>query len=231
MELNSEKIDKIVPALIEARKKITGVTKDEDNPFFKSKYANLTSIIQAVNSELLESEIIITQPTCLIDEKLFSITQCTHSSGQWVRAYLPIINKKGDDQGQGSGLTYARRYGLQALLTIPAFDDDGELTKAKNGNGNGKKDTGNDLDDLISSFEKKPKERKSVVHSEEDSLSYNQSYLNSVFTTWSEQKRKAKVKYWSELKLCLPDLKDVTTLPDERCQDILEKENLKGVKA
>ena len=132
-ELNSEKQDQIVPALIEARKEITGVTKDSANPFFKSKYADLTSIIQAVNKELLDNDLIITQPTQVVDGTLYLVTQLTHSSGQWVRGYLPVHNKKGDDQGQGSGITYARRYGLQALLNIPAFDDDAELTKAKNG--------------------------------------------------------------------------------------------------
>jgi|TARA_R110000787_G_scaffold3643_5_gene14152 hypothetical protein len=131
MELNSEKIDKLIPALIAARKVITGVKKGENNPFFKSKYANLTSIIQCVNQPLLDNDLIITQPTQVNEGQLLSVTQLTHASGQWIRGYLPIINKKGDDQGQGSGLTYARRYGLQSLLNIPAFDDDAELTKAK----------------------------------------------------------------------------------------------------
>jgi hypothetical protein len=126
--ITSEKQDQIVPALIEARKKITGAKADKDNPFFKSKYADLPSVIECVNDALLENGVLITQPTQIIEGKVILVTELMHVSGQWKRGFLPIINRKGDDQGQGSSMTYTRRQGLLSMLSIPTLDDDAEAT-------------------------------------------------------------------------------------------------------
>ncbi len=135
MELTRKTQTKIIPALIEARKSITGVVKGEANPFFKSKYADLPSVIQAVNQPLLDNDLIVTQPTQSIDGVVYLVTEITHVSGEWKRGYLPVLNKKPNDpQGQGSAITYARRYGLLAMLNIPTFDDDGEIAMARNHN-------------------------------------------------------------------------------------------------
>ena len=211
-ELNSEKQDQIVPALIEARKEITGVTKDSDNPFYKSKYADLTSIIQAVNKELLNNDLIITQPTQVVDGKLYLVTQLTHSSGQWVRGYLPVLNKKGDDQGQGSGITYARRYGLQALLNIPAFDDDAELTKAKNGKsektGIAKVDQA--LDD--------------IPIGDDEPVTPNRSRLVDVFNSYSPAKQKAKLKFFKDKHATMQDVVDIFDVSEEQAKELLKEE-------
>jgi len=126
--ITSEKQDQIVPALIEARKKITGAKADKDNPFFKSKYADLPSVIECVNDALLENGVLITQPTQIIEGKVILVTELMHVSGQWKRGFLPVINRKGDDQGQGSSITYTRRQGLLSMLSIPTLDDDAEAT-------------------------------------------------------------------------------------------------------
>jgi len=128
MEINSEKQDQIIPALIEARKIMTGAVKDEKNPFFKNTYATLPSVIECVNDPLLENGILVTQPTQIIEGRVILITELMHVSGQWKRGYLPIINKKQDDQGQGSSMTFARRQGLLAIMSIPTIDDDGEAS-------------------------------------------------------------------------------------------------------
>jgi hypothetical protein len=130
MELNSDKQDKILPALIEARKQITGVVKNEKNPHWGNAYAKLPDVINCVTNDLLEHEILLSQPTLVIDGKPILVTELMHISGQWKRGYLPIINKKQDDQGQGSSISFVRRYGILAILNIPAFDDDGELAMA-----------------------------------------------------------------------------------------------------
>lgn len=211
-ELNSEKQDQIVPALIEARKEITGVTKDEENPFFKSKYANLTSIIQCVNKDLLKNDLIITQPTQVVDGKLYLVTQLTHSSGQWVRGYLPVLNKKGDDQGQGSGITYARRYGLQALLNIPAFDDDAELTKAKNGK---PEKTGIDKVDQVLD---------DIPLGDDESVTPNRSVLIDTFNSWPPTKQKAKLKFYKAKHATMKDVVDIFDVSEEQAKELLQEE-------
>ena len=133
MEANcSEKQDQIVPALIEARKKMTGAVKNEKNPFYKNVYATLPSVIECVNDPLLENGILVTQPTQIIEGRVILVTELMHVSGQWKRGYLPIINKKQDDQGQGSSMTFTRRQGLLAILSIPTIDDDGEASADPN---------------------------------------------------------------------------------------------------
>lgn len=211
-ELNSEKQDQIVPALIEARKEITGVTKDSANPFFKSKYADLTSIIQAVNKELLDNDLIITQPTQVVDGTLYLVTQLTHSSGQWVRGYLPVHNKKGDDQGQGSGITYARRYGLQALLNIPAFDDDAELTKAKNGKSEktGIAKVDQVLDD--------------IPIGDDEPVTPNRSNLIDIFNSWTPTKQKAKLNFYKAKHATMQDVVDIFDISEEQAKQLLQEE-------
>lgn len=213
-ELNSEKQDQIVPALIEARKEITGVTKDSENPFFKNKYANLTSIIQAVNKELLDNDLIITQPTQVVDGKLYLVTQLTHSSGQWVRGYLPVLNKKGDDQGQGSGITYARRYGLQALLNIPAFDDDAELTKAKNGK---PEQTGIDKVDQVLD---------DIPIGDDEPVTPNRSTLIDTFNSWPTTKQKAKLKFYKDKHATMKDVVDIFDVSEEQAKELLIEESI-----
>ena len=135
-KIKSSGQDKIVPAMIEARKKITGAVKGKTNEFFRSTYVDLPSVIQCCNKELLENDLLVSQPTIIHDGKVYLVTEIMHVSGQWKRGYLPIINKKQDDQGQGSALTYTRRQGLLAILNIPALDDDAEATTVRD---NGKK--------------------------------------------------------------------------------------------
>ena len=130
-KIKSSGQDKIVPAMIEARKKITGAVKGKTNDFFRSTYVDLPSVIQCCNKELLENDLLVSQPTIIHDGKVFLVTEIMHVSGQWKRGYLPIINKKQDDQGQGSALTYTRRQGLLAILNIPALDDDAEATTVR----------------------------------------------------------------------------------------------------
>jgi hypothetical protein len=130
MKIKSSAQDQIVPAMIAARKKITGAVKGKTNDFFRSTYVDLPSVIQCCNKELLENDLLVSQPTIIHDGKVYLVTEIMHVSGQWKRGYLPIINKKQDDQGQGAALTYTRRQGLLAILNIPALDDDGNATIA-----------------------------------------------------------------------------------------------------
>jgi hypothetical protein len=121
----------IATALLKAQKEMGTAKKDAKNPFFKSSYADLNSIREACMPHLNDNGIVVLQPTAFIDGKNFIKTILLHESGESIEALTEIIySKQNDAQSQGSGITYARRYGLQSLVNVGAEDDDGN--KASN---------------------------------------------------------------------------------------------------
>lgn len=116
----------ISKAILEAQKEMGNATKGSSNPFFKSKYADLNAIRESCMPALHNHGISVLQPTVNIDGKNFIKTVLLHESGETFEGLTEIIySKLNDAQAQGSGITYARRYGLQSLLNIGADDDDG----------------------------------------------------------------------------------------------------------
>lgn len=123
---------KISAALVRAQKKMGNATKDSKNPFFKSSYADLNSIREAVLPVFLEEGIAILQPTVSIDGKNYVRTLLLHESGEQLSCDTEIVvAKQNDPQAQGSGISYARRYGLQSFLNVGAVDDDGEAAMGR----------------------------------------------------------------------------------------------------
>jgi len=116
----------IAKALVAAQKEMGNAKKDSVNPFFKSKYADLNSVREACMPALNNHGIAVLQPHIHIDGKNFVKTLLLHESGEYIECLTEIIyNKINDAQAQGSGISYARRYGLQSLINIGAEDDDG----------------------------------------------------------------------------------------------------------
>lgn len=121
--LQSEKIDLISTSLVAAQRVIDAVVKDTTNPYYKSKYADLSSIISAVKDPLNENGIVLVQSVYGGDLE----TMLIHTSGQYIGSKSPIVcAKPNDPQAWGSALSYARRYSLSALLSVPTEDDDAE---------------------------------------------------------------------------------------------------------
>jgi hypothetical protein len=122
----SPTITKIASALLKAQGAMGTAIKDAKNPFFKSKYADLNSIREACMPSLQANGITLLQPTITIDGKNYVETILIHESGEWMSCETEILfGKKDDAQAQGSGITYARRYGMQSFLNVGADDDDG----------------------------------------------------------------------------------------------------------
>lgn len=116
----------ISKALLDAQKEMGTALKDSKNPFFKSSYADLNSIREACMPSLNKHGIVVLQPTAFIDGKNFIKTILLHESGESIESLTEIIySKQNDAQSQGSGITYARRYGLQSFVNVGAEDDDG----------------------------------------------------------------------------------------------------------
>ena len=124
----SESISNLAKALCKAQNEMGGAVKDSKNPFFKSNYADLTSVIKAIkepfyNNGLSYSQFPITSEG---GSGIGVVTILMHSSGEWLESefYLPMAKK--DAQGGAQCVTYARRYSLQSMAGIPSADDDAE---------------------------------------------------------------------------------------------------------
>lgn len=120
----SENINELAVALNKAQSEFMVAKKDAKNPFFKSKYATLNSVYEAVAPALLSNGFTIIQP--IVDNNVE--TTLVHASGQFITSSCPIVcAKQNDPQAMGSAITYARRYSLASLLGVMTDeDDDGE---------------------------------------------------------------------------------------------------------
>ncbi len=121
----SESITTIAAVLPKVQAVIKGATKDATNPHFKSRYADLTSVIDACKAALNAHGITFLQPVRAGESGVIVETVLLHSSGEWISEELALPVSKNDAQGVGSAITYGRRYGLQSMVGIPAEDDDG----------------------------------------------------------------------------------------------------------
>ena len=121
----SDSIKEIASALNKAQGEMTGAKKGSDNPFFKSKYADLGSVIDALKTPFSGNGLSFSQFPLSEDGKAGVETILMHVSGEWMLSTLLLPIKKQDPQGVGDAITYAKRYALQSIAGIPSEDDDG----------------------------------------------------------------------------------------------------------
>ena len=129
----SESIKELACALAKAQGQMGGAHKGKANPFFKSVYADLSSVVTAIREPLSSNGLSFIQATEPSDkDEIRVITMLMHETGEWLSSTIAIPVSKADAQGYGSAITYAKRYGLQGLLGVPSEDDDGNAAaKAK----------------------------------------------------------------------------------------------------
>jgi hypothetical protein len=132
MKLMSDSLSKIAPAIVKAQSKMGNAVKDSKNPFFKSSYADLNAVREAVLPAFNENGISVLQPTVYVEGRKFVQTILIHESGEYFSGLTEVLSvKEADAQAQGSGISYARRYGLQSLANVGAEDDDGNGASGK----------------------------------------------------------------------------------------------------
>jgi hypothetical protein len=122
----SETIVKLSAALVKAQAEMSGAVKDSANPFFKSSYADLNSVIKAIKEPFAKYGLAYTQFPYTDEKGVGVVTRLIHESGEWIECGYTLPLTKLDPQAAGSAITYARRYALQAMAGIPAVDDDAE---------------------------------------------------------------------------------------------------------
>lgn len=116
----------IATALAKAQLDMGPALKDSNNPAFKSKYADLASVMNACLPSMNKHGIAVVQPIGRDGDVRFVETVLIHGeSGESLNCRVELMIGKHDMQGYGSAVTYARRYGLMAMAGIAPEDDDG----------------------------------------------------------------------------------------------------------
>ena len=123
---SSDAINELASALCNAQGQMGGAVKDSANPFFKSSYADLTSVIKAIKQPFADNGLSYTQFPVSNENGVGVSTRLMHVSGQWLEMEYTLPTVKKDPQASGSAITYARRYALQSIAGIPTADDDAE---------------------------------------------------------------------------------------------------------
>lgn len=122
----SEHINELATALAKAQGILQHASKDASNPFFKSTYATLGSVMDAIRAPFSSNGLSFCQLPRIKDDAVVVDTMLLHASGQWLMSSLSAKPSKSDVQGVGSTVSYLKRYGLQAMAGIASEDDDGE---------------------------------------------------------------------------------------------------------
>lgn len=110
-------------ALVKFQSQLKPVNKDSENPFFKSHYADLSSILQSVMPLLSANGLALVQPMKVQDGHTILITKLIHESGESIESEM-ILPPHADPQKYGSLISYYKRYQLQALLGVSTKDED-----------------------------------------------------------------------------------------------------------
>ena len=118
----SESIKNIAGALVKFQASVSKVSKEANNPFFKSKYASLANILDTIQKPLSECGLAISQ---FPDANALTTIILHAESGEWMESsYVMPVAKQNDPQAMGSAMTYARRYALGSILNLNIDDDD-----------------------------------------------------------------------------------------------------------
>lgn len=125
----SEEIIEISKAMCSLQGAMQAAKKDKVNPHFKSSYADLTSVWEAIRQPLLDNGLCVLQDVTNASEGVFVTTRVMHISGQWVEFgpfCIPVARENA--QAIGAATSYAKRYALAAAIGVVAeVDDDGNL--------------------------------------------------------------------------------------------------------
>lgn len=129
---HSQDITELAKALLQVQRQMSPAMKDGKNPFTKSNYATLNSVMESCRDALLNNNIWLCQYLVPVEVPgcIGLMTKLTHTeSGQWQSSLAVVPLPKSDPQGMGSAITYSRRYSITAMLGMVTEDDDGEAAK------------------------------------------------------------------------------------------------------
>lgn len=117
----SESVKNIAGALLGFHKEVGVVSKESTNPFFKSKYADLATILKTIQHPLTNNGLTILQ---FPEGEHGLTTRLLHISGEWMESTYFMHPTKSTPQDAGSAITYQRRYAVGAILSLNIDEDD-----------------------------------------------------------------------------------------------------------
>jgi hypothetical protein len=121
----TESLDNLFGALAKAQAEMEVAGLNSSNPFFKSKYADLASVVKASRPALAKHALCVIQQILMDkDGHQFLHTKLCHASGQWIESHIRIVPPKNDVQTLGSYITYLRRYSYAAIVGVVVSDED-----------------------------------------------------------------------------------------------------------
>lgn len=126
----SELLGKLAEALAKAQGEIRHAKEDAKNPHFNSTYASLAAVWDACREPLTKNGLAVAQIPEADGPKVTVTTMLLHTSGESIKGALCVTARDPSPQAIGSAITYARRYGLAAMVGIsPSDDDDGNAAQ------------------------------------------------------------------------------------------------------
>jgi hypothetical protein len=130
----TDEINELAIALAKAQNEMDIARNTNINPFFKSRYADLASVVKASRPHLASNGLSVLQRMITSEQgRMYLYTRLLHSSGQWIESSMPINPPKGDIQSIGSYITYLKRYTYSSMVGVVSSDedDDGEAAMKK----------------------------------------------------------------------------------------------------
>ena len=121
----SESIAALAKALAEAQGELEGAVKDKVNPAFRSRYADLGAVYEAIRGPFAKHGLAVVQALRSTDHGVACETMLIHTTGEYISEVFEVPVMKRDAHGYGSASTYSRRYSLMAMAGIAPIDDDG----------------------------------------------------------------------------------------------------------
>lgn len=125
--------------LLTFQSQVQAIKKDSTNPFFKSNYFDINSLLSEITPTMNELKCVILQPLQIryAGAKIFNVLVTKiidteiESDDNVIAGSEIVLPDLQDPQKMGSAITYYRRYSLQTLLGLQAEDDDGNLASNK----------------------------------------------------------------------------------------------------
>ena len=174
--ITSEATNELFTAISKAQSLMNNAKKTSDNPFFKSKYADLSDVWDVAQGPLTASGLCVIQGAESEGDSVTVSCRVCHSSGQWIESSLRLVPTRRDPQGIGSAITYGRRYLLASMTGVVTDDDDGNAASC-NKEGDAKKANG-----TTKSPEKTPTHATGQVCTEKQAEFIRKVYRSHVIT-------------------------------------------------
>jgi hypothetical protein len=138
-------VSALAVALLAFQQSAPDLHRDATNPHFGNKFLSMEGLMGKVLPVANGCGLVVTQfPTTVNGQgpKPALRTRITHAeSGEFLEDVMLLMPGKDDPQGQGSAITYARRYSLMAALGLVADEDDDGNAAARSGAGSGRAST------------------------------------------------------------------------------------------